>query len=88
MEVNRCCIACRKRNFKKDLIRIVSYENKVIVDDLQKLNTRGMYICKDKKCVDKVLKIISKNKFKCSLDLNVKDLEELLVNISDTYLLV
>lgn len=84
MEVNRCCIACRKRNLKSNLIRIVNDNGQAKVDDSQKINTRGMYICRDEKCIDKVLKIISKNKFKCSINLDGKKLEELLTNLTNT----
>ena len=82
MIVNRCCMACKIRKAKNDLIRIVNKENKhLVIDEKQNINSRGMYICKDKKCIERVLKTISKNKFKCSIKCDISDLEKLLCTI-------
>ena len=82
MIVNRCCIACKTRKPKSELIRIVSDKNgNSYIDEKQKVNSRGMYICKDNKCVDKILKMILKNKYKCSIKCDISNLEELLHTI-------
>lgn len=79
MIVNRCCIACKTRKPKKELFKIVSDENNnPVIDEKQKINSRGMYICENKKCIERVLKTISKNKFKCSIKCDINDLEKLL----------
>lgn len=52
----RKCVACNERKEKKELIRLVVFEDKIIVDKTLKLNGRGAYICKDAKCVNKAKK--------------------------------
>ena len=82
MIVNRRCIACKTRKPKNELLRIVSdLNNNPCIDEKQKINSRGLYICKDEKCIERVLKTISKNKFKCSIKCDISDLEELLHTI-------
>ena len=51
----RMCTACRKRFYKKDLIRFVFAEGKVPVKDRKKnMPGRGFYVCSDT-CVQKML---------------------------------
>ncbi len=53
----RTCISCRKKDNKHNLVRIVnSKENGITVDTKQNLEGRGVYICKDEKCFDKLIK--------------------------------
>ena len=53
----RTCIACRKKDYKYNLVRIVnSKETGITVDFKQNLEGRGAYICKDKECFDRLLK--------------------------------
>ncbi len=53
----RTCIACRKKEYKYNLIRIVnSKENGITVDFKQNLEGRGAYICKKEECFDRMLK--------------------------------
>lgn len=72
MEIKtRTCIACRKKTNKNNLIRIVSINEEMIVDDSYKINARGTYICKDKKCIAKLLKAKSLSKIlKIKMDEN------------------
>ncbi len=59
----RTCIACRNKNNKSNLIRIVNtIDNGVVIDFKQDLQGRGAYICKNKECFDKMeqRKILSK----------------------------
>ena len=52
------CIACRKRNNKNELIRIVLDENNhAIIDHTYKYNSRGIYICNDLECINKLKKM-------------------------------
>ncbi len=54
----RTCIACRKKDCKYNLVRIVnSKETGITVDFNQKLEGRGSYICKNEACFDKMIKI-------------------------------
>ncbi|MCR5451203.1 MAG: YlxR family protein [Lachnospiraceae bacterium] len=49
----RRCIACNKRIPKKDLIRIGISSGHAQIDDDGRLMSRGVYLCKDKECIDK-----------------------------------
>jgi len=51
MKEERTCIACRKQMCKSEMIRIVSEDGKALIDEKQKKNTRGVYICKN--CLNK-----------------------------------
>lgn len=62
MSFTRTCIACRKKGDKYSFIRVVSESGEAIIDTDCKKNSRGMYICHDKKCLDKVLKSKNINK--------------------------
>ncbi len=53
----RTCIGCRSIKDKKELIRIVRGEDKIVSIDLTgKKNGRGAYICPDTACLDKAVK--------------------------------
>ena len=53
----RRCMGCNESKEKNELIRIVkSQEGKIEVDLTGKKNGRGAYICKNEKCLDKVIK--------------------------------
>ena len=48
----RMCVSCRKLKQKPDLIRVVKDENGgLIIDSSYKMQKRGAYICRDKKCI-------------------------------------
>ncbi len=47
----RMCIACRKRNDKENLLRIVKVNDEISVDVEHKIQARGAYICKSFECV-------------------------------------
>ena len=58
MKEIRMCVACRKRNNKNDLMRIVVDENShAILDENHKYNSRGIYICNDLECINKLKKM-------------------------------
>lgn len=53
---NRMCVACRKMQPKKELMRIVSSEEGLKIDLKGKAPGRGAYVCKNRECVDKAFK--------------------------------
>ena len=56
-QVIRMCISCRKRAPKQELIRIVKLRDGVVdIDESQKAQTRGVYVCRDRECVGKLRK--------------------------------
>lgn len=71
MKPCRTCIACRQRKNKEELFRIVAdKEKKAKYDKHQKINSRGIYLCKNKNCLEKCIKLLEKNKLniKVSVD--------------------
>ena len=53
----RTCVACRKKDYKYNLLRIVnSKENGITIDYKQNIKGRGAYICKSQECFDRLLK--------------------------------
>lgn len=56
----RMCVICRSRKDKSELLKIVPDENLgAKIDENQKENKRGVYICNEEKCIEKLIK--SKN---------------------------
>lgn len=54
----RMCAACRTKKPKKELVRVVrTPEGEVLVDETGRKNGRGAYLCRDKECLKKALKI-------------------------------
>ena len=47
----RRCIGCMQSKEKNSLIRIAGYEGELTVDLSGKVKGRGVYICKDKACL-------------------------------------
>ena len=57
MKLERTCMACRCKFEKGNLLRIVKEPNgKISIDESHKVNGRGMYICKNKECINKAIK--------------------------------
>lgn len=84
MEPIRCCIACKARKNKKDLIRIVAdKDKKAILDTNMNINSRGIYICKDKKCICNLQKAIQKNKLKLKIGISNYGLLEVLEELGE-----
>lgn len=55
----RTCISCRSKKAKKELIRLVlDKKNQIVIDEYQKKNGRGIYLCNEKSCMER----FSKNK--------------------------
>ena len=62
----RMCIVTREKHPKKELIRVVKYNDKVFIDESGKQNGKGCYLKKDieiikrakaNKIIDKILEI-------------------------------
>ena len=82
MSKTRMCISCRVRKNKEELLRIVSKNKMPMIDVSQKENTRGMYICNNNECINRLLK--SKDISKCvKIDVNKEELKELLKNLGE-----
>lgn len=78
----RTCIACRRKKCKEELLRIVSQNGMAILDETQKTNARGIYICNDKQCITKLLK--AKDITKCvKIDASKESVLELLRNLGE-----
>lgn len=59
----RTCVACRRTDSKRTLVRIVrTQERGVTVDPTGKLAGRGAYLCADRTCWNKALKISALNR--------------------------
>ena len=53
----RKCMACNTKKNKYELIRIVrTPDGEILVDKQGKIDGRGAYICKDERCLEKVIK--------------------------------
>ena len=49
----RSCISCRTSDDKSVFLRIVkSCDGRIMIDEKQKADGRGAYICKNGKCID------------------------------------
>ena len=82
MKNTRTCIACRTRKQKEELLRIVSKEGVATLDEKQKENTRGMYVCKESTCINKLLK--AKDITKCiKINVTGDSMKELLKNLGE-----
>ena len=83
MVKERTCIACRTKNAKYNLLRIVADENgNAVLDEMQKMNTRGIYICNNKDCINKLLKV--KDITKCvKIKVKTESIQELLRNLGE-----
>lgn len=69
----RQCISCRKMFPKKDLIRVVKQSNGTyFIDETNKSNGRGAYICNNEECINKCIKSRLLNKsFKSNINQNI-----------------
>lgn len=70
MKPLRTCIACRQKQEKENLLRIVSNKsNLVLIDKEQNADGRGCYICKNKDCLMKAVqkRLLSKS-YKKNID--------------------
>ncbi len=78
----RCCSLCKKRNEKTNLFRIVADNGLAILDEKQNINSRGIYVCKNKNCIENLKKAINKSKFNLKININQESLKEVLELLS------
>jgi len=53
----RTCVSCRSKRPKKELIRLVlDKDDRVVIDEFQTKNSRGIYLCNGISCAEKFLK--------------------------------
>ena len=52
----RMCLCCRKKGSKEDFFRISTIKEKCVLDIEHRIQARGIYVCKDKQCVEKISK--------------------------------
>ena len=52
----RMCMACREMKPKTELVRFVKTENKVVIDETNKQQSRGAYVCSSEECVKNLKK--------------------------------
>jgi len=65
----RMCIVTREKYPKKDLIRVVSFENNITVDETGKQNGKGCYLKKDLKVIEEAMKRkVLNNVFETNVD--------------------
>lgn len=51
----RTCVSCRTRMSKQDLVRMVLDDrDRIVIDRDGKGKGRGIYICRNKECMDKL----------------------------------
>ncbi len=64
----RTCIACRQEKPKKELVRVVKFNEQISLDKTGKANGRGAYVCNDPECIAKLKKQKLLNKaFSCQV---------------------
>ena len=70
----RTCIACRTSKPKRELIRVVKFNEEIKLDKTGKLNGRGAYVCNDEACILKLKKQRLLNRaFSCQVEDEVYD---------------
>ncbi len=74
----RCCSLCRKRNEKSNMFRIVADNGSAVLDEKQNINSRGIYICKNIKCIENLIKVIDKSKFNLKIKVSNESLKKVL----------
>jgi len=52
----RTCVACRKVQDKRVLVRVVrTPEGEIVIDETSKRNGRGAYLCRQRSCWEKAI---------------------------------
>lgn len=52
----RRCVGCMESKPKSELIRIACYEGEISLDPTGKAKGRGVYLCRNKECMEKARK--------------------------------
>lgn len=70
----RICFITKKKFFKNDLLRFAVKNNEIFFDINNEIKSRGYYVCKEEKIIDKLFKNkILENKLKIKMKENVYD---------------
>ena len=78
----RTCVACRARKQKEELLRIVSSNGVACIDETKKANTRGIYICNEPCCINRLLKAKTITR-SIKIDVSEDSIKELLKNLGE-----
>lgn len=70
----RTCICCRSKGEKEKFYRISQVNNKYVFDKKMIIQNRGIYICKNEKCIEKLSK---HRKYNIDIQELIKIVEEL-----------
>ena len=65
----RMWLCCRKKGSKEDFFRISTVKEKCMLDIEHRIQARGIYVCKDKQCVERLSK---HKKIKVDIDVLLK----------------
>ncbi len=85
----RSCVACRLKSDKKDLLRFVyTIDRKIVCDIRKKIQSRGIYTCINKSCIEKAIKKKYFSKFLNSngVEPNFNELIEPLIKGYENYI--
>ena len=53
----RTCVGCRQTKAKREMVRLVrTPDGQLVVDETEKRNGRGAYLCRQKTCWERALK--------------------------------
>ncbi len=68
--VLRRCVGCGEMKDRKELIRVVKTpDGEVLIDDTQKMNGRGAYVCRSLTCLETAIKRRGLERtLKCGID--------------------
>ena len=87
----RMCLCCRKKGSKEDFFRISTIKEKCVLDIEHRIQARGIYVCKDKQCVEKLSKhkkikvdIEILLKMMSILDKSEKSIEKILIGMRNS----
>ena len=87
----RMCLCCRKKGSKEDFFRISTIKEKCVLDIEHRIQARGIYVCKDKQCVEKLSKhkkikvdIEILLKMLSILDKSEKSIEKILIGLRNS----
>ena len=84
MKPCRTCIACRQKKYKEELFRFVANnEKKAKFDKFQKINSRGVYLCKELNCLEKCIKLLEKNKLNIKVSVDKESLKSVIKDVEN-----
>lgn len=84
MKPCRTCIVCKNKTNKDNLIRIIADEQSVAkYDKTQKINSRGIYLCKDKNCLNKCIKLFEKDKLNIKISVEKESFKSVIKDVEN-----